>query len=367
MTKNLLTTADPALPPLHLEGSTAYSYEFFRVLAANMNLGDLPHPIRARNLGLYPVWRQWAEERGGTIALFADLLSSPRSRFEQCVDLFDVAIKSDRMWSKIRRSTSMDQTPNPLAAMATAPLMFWSAPHVFIEPTAGLEQLLANSDLGEDIPLNLLRPPTTVSYIRFGPVLRHAVTPLPPEADLGPIEGVYVFESVRESQRALAFVPIYGHPGKVITGIYAIDMTVKDENESLLDSIQETCSEDPWLGTHFQSIAKLSTMIFLYLNLAQTQRFEENTYTDLLLQMKRVGPKKAAKLQRQVNKNYDRIVLGPQILLNSAHGELSTHWRRGHFRMQPHGPQNALRKVMFIAPTVVRGDRLQGQAPDVFS
>lgn len=66
-------------------------------------------------------------------------------------------------------------------------------------------------------------------------------------------------------------------------------------------------------------------------------------------------------MQRQGSKSYNRIVLGPQALLDSSHGELSTHWRRGHFRMQPHDPENSLRKVMLSALTVVRADRLQVQ------
>lgn len=38
--------------------------------------------------------------------------------------------------------------------------------------------------------------------------------------------------------------------------------------------------------------------------------------------------------------------------------ELSFHWRRGHWRMQPHGPLNSLRKQIFIAPVLVRKDLL---------
>jgi hypothetical protein len=55
------------------------------------------------------------------------------------------------------------------------------------------------------------------------------------------------------------------------------------------------------------------------------------------------------------------MLLGPHALpvhLCGAAGEVSPHWRRGHFRMQTHGPQLSLRKVIFITPTVVRTDRL---------
>lgn len=37
--------------------------------------------------------------------------------------------------------------------------------------------------------------------------------------------------------------------------------------------------------------------------------------------------------------------------------EVATHWRRGHWRNQPHGPRMASRKLMWIMPVLVRKDR----------
>jgi len=40
-----------------------------------------------------------------------------------------------------------------------------------------------------------------------------------------------------------------------------------------------------------------------------------------------------------------------------ARGEsLHAHWRRGHWRQQPHGPNLAMRKAIWIKPTIVRAD-----------
>ncbi|KUZ74810.1 hypothetical protein WI37_20755 [Burkholderia ubonensis] len=64
---------------------------------------------------------------------------------------------------------------------------------------------------------------------------------------------------------------------------------------------------------------------------------------------------------------YDRHLVGPAILDSDASRpepdgsnghEMSVHWRRPHFRMQPRGPQALLRKLVFIRPTLVRPDRL---------
>ena len=47
---------------------------------------------------------------------------------------------------------------------------------------------------------------------------------------------------------------------------------------------------------------------------------------------------------------------------------LATHFRRGHFKHQPHGPGRSLRKHIFIAPVVVNADKggdVQGRIYDV--
>ncbi len=71
--------------------------------------------------------------------------------------------------------------------------------------------------------------------------------------------------------------------------------------------------------------------------------------------------KKAAKLQRPPTRIYDRVVLGPADFVHHQCGESSPHLRRGHFCLQSCGTQSSLRKVIFLAPTWVRGDRLVGQ------
>jgi hypothetical protein len=42
-------------------------------------------------------------------------------------------------------------------------------------------------------------------------------------------------------------------------------------------------------------------------------------------------------------------------------GTVSTHWRRGHWAMQPHGPHNSLRKRILRPPVLVRSDLFVGE------
>ncbi|TCT15218.1 hypothetical protein EDC51_106129 [Bibersteinia trehalosi] len=56
------------------------------------------------------------------------------------------------------------------------------------------------------------------------------------------------------------------------------------------------------------------------------------------------------------------------LLLKTLEGgrTLSTHFRRGHFRNQHYGKNNSLRKIIFIAPTVVNeGGEIQGRIIEV--
>jgi hypothetical protein len=49
---------------------------------------------------------------------------------------------------------------------------------------------------------------------------------------------------------------------------------------------------------------------------------------------------------------------------NNTGRHVKTHWRRGHWRNQPHGPLLSLRKQMFIAPIMVRKDLFVGDTFD---
>lgn len=341
------------------DGVDPHSFALFKALYTNLFASGLPPPIQARNIGLYQAWRQWADWRGDSAAKLADSMSNPLYRFEELFDHVDAEIKSDPAWEK---STLCDLSQKHEASAfilaATAPFIYWSRPHAVIEPTVGLQQLLAHADLSEDIPLDFLRPPLPACYIRIGPTLRQALTPPPSQANYDPIQGVYVFEAIRNTQRALSFVPIYACAGQSMRNFHSIDLLAIDEESSVLDDIQKVCVHTPDFASHYQAVVQLCTKVFLYMGLSQAQRFDESAYSETVAQLKRVGPKRAAKLQRRVGNLYDRIVLGPPLVMNRPHGELTPHWRRGHFRMQPHGPQNSLRKVMFIPPTLVRSDRL---------
>jgi hypothetical protein len=61
------------------------------------------------------------------------------------------------------------------------------------------------------------------------------------------------------------------------------------------------------------------------------------------------GRKLAAELDRQAAASGDR--------------HPAAHWRRGHWRRQPHGPQNTLRKLVWLMPTLVNPGKSAEEVP----
>jgi hypothetical protein len=354
-------TSDP------LSAATAF------LMAANrsMDAAGKLHPVHARNSGLVQAWQRWTESKKGMLhySELSPLLRSERLQFEENVQVLDNIIRSDPTWQESYRRNPIDKESHySTTCLITAPLRFWHQPHALIELTPALQQWLIQSDLGDDIPIDLLRPPAPACFIRFGEALQQAIVPPDDTSSYNRIQGVYVFEAVREreKQRALALLPIFDMDAIHKVAMASIDIVINDEQRSLTDHIEELCNRDNFSqgAAHFRSLAQLCAKVFLYWNAVQALRVKETPYTDALLQLERIGPKKAAKVRRQVDKLYDRVLLGPlELPANTygANGEISPHWRRGHFRMQPHGPQMSLRKVMFIAPTLVRADRLDIQ------
>jgi hypothetical protein len=337
------------------------SVALFQGLNACIEVSDLPHPIGARNGHLLSSWRAWARKYQGSEAasLFESLMSTTRRRFDQNVELLRNSIHADPSWrtGKVDAGTSSEREDASLV-LSTAALMFWSRQGVLIETTDALEQLLIASDIGDDLPCEQLRPPFAACFVRIGPRSRKAVVAPPHYRWMGieAPEGVYVFDSFRETNRALALVPIFVTPDRVFAAS-SLDLVINDESQPLNALIAQTCSR-PDQGDHFASLVQLVAKIFFYMTQPEAPRIEERKYSAAQEQIKHRGVKKAGKLSRQMHRWYDRILLGPNELAVYGHGELSPHIRRGHFRLQPYGPRFSLRKVIFLAPTWVRPDKL---------
>jgi hypothetical protein len=98
--------------------------------------------------------------------------------------------------------------------------------------------------------------------------------------------------------------------------------------------------------------------VFLYLGLKAARKEVRTEYSTALRQIAALGPKKQAKRQRCMA---GKPAFGTRN--DAAAMQRSAHWRRGHFRQQPFGPFRADRKLIFVAPILVRADRLNEELP----
>ncbi|WP_162631815.1 hypothetical protein [Burkholderia sp. JP2-270] len=335
----------------------------FRALNTCVGIGSIPHPIEARNAELLTIWRRFVRRHEGerSAAFVDDMLTTTRCRFEQNIRLLCDSIQQDPAWRA--RAIDPDRMVNsrgPAMVLPTASLMYWSREQrLLIESTAALEEWLVHSDVGDDLPCDLVRAPAGACYIRFGKTFQKHVSMLPSEtSNHAAVQGVYVFDSPRDENRALTLIPVFEMRNLGRYGASVIELIINDESRTINEEIAAVCS-DPLLEKHFRSVTEIVTKVILYIAQAQNVQRRVRDYSDAELQLQRLGVKKMAKLVRKIPQLYDKIVLGPaQLMVHPHGGEVSPHLRRGHFRLQPHGPQFSMRKVIFVAPTWVRADRM---------
>ena len=253
---------------------------------------------------------------------------------------------------------------------------------VAYELTGPLLELMSNTDIEPDVPIHLVRPPYPVISLRptsgrsfqdLGfklladfPVTEVIVSRLPsvddPEVDyLG-------FELL---------VPAT-HPDGVSMGGLSLftEIFIKIEKneetpigEKVLDRIgREDRDESPddWL-----EFVTFLLKILLYITVPSARAEQRPERTEILAAAAaEKNPKRRSKLEAEAAKAYDRIIIGPTFLPvedqptePGGHREMPTHWRRGFFRRQRHGEGRAQTKHVFIAPVLVRADRLAGDVP----
>ena len=264
-----------------------------------------------------------------------------------------------------------------LDALVLRTLVYYGHVRIF-QTTDALESMLQATDLGDDLPASLFQTPFPNIFIRFGQDHRFPRSLTDPASGEHAIEGCYVFSGDVASYNDPNHIVrgfrlmIFGSPaGK--SGLYDdtfthIAVPIFDETMAIGELVQH--SVDNFLSQNlnvrnpdvFAAIAKHVAKFLLYLGLKDARQAPTLEATALARQIAAIkSPAKRAKAARQMDRVFDRIVVGPtHIAAPSGHLDtgrsVSAHLRRGHFRMQPYGPQHALRRPVWIAPTLVGND-----------
>ncbi|TDV17744.1 hypothetical protein C7404_13512 [Paraburkholderia caballeronis] len=135
-------------------------------------------------------------------------------------------------------------------------------------------------------------------------------------------------------------------------------------NDSLIEHVSRVKRSIPHGKSSPIPLVQMCAKVLLYMQTAGAVRIDELRQNDITSQLARAGKGKRSKLERRLASRYNRIIVGPSELIQIYANEVAPHWRRGHLRMQAHGPKFSLRKLLFIAPTLVRADKLHANETD---
>lgn len=109
--------------------------------------------------------------------------------------------------------------------------------------------------------------------------------------------------------------------------------------------------------------------MLLYREIPDARVVADRAYSNAPREFKGLGQRKRKEPLAQIEHLHDRRIVGPAVLdwelaghaatdPEAVHHEKHGHWRRPHFKMQPHGPHSSLRKLVFIGPIIVRPDKV---------
>jgi hypothetical protein len=327
------------------------------------DLGGLPYPLQFRNQNALSAWSAAMRSSGswphwndpGTSC--RDLVSEMQWQFDRiAATLIDPFLAEN--WYQGTRHAPLECSTNLLYALRKGTL---------IEGTAALETLLLNSDIDRNLPLSMLALPYRAQYIRFGHAVgRAARLPDGPNPD-NELDGVFCFLTPPTPGLdgypawRLEFIFIATVAGRYFAHVMLLgtienrDMPVMEWLSGILSRHKNaiTAPNGAAVRCALDYVAKL----LLYLGLRQARIAHRNEHSEALKRLDRLGCKKRGRHLHRLERQYDRIEVGPErIQLPDAGGSgamVAPHWRRGHFRLQAYGQGRQERKMIYIPPILV--------------
>ncbi|HIH2751408.1 hypothetical protein L3V59_36240 [Burkholderia aenigmatica] len=237
------------------------------------------------------------------------------------------------------------------------------------EPTPAMHRLLSSTYIADDVPIGMLQVPGEVV----------AIIPEPSEWDRRDGNQAIVMFKRPSGISCVAWSRAAdATPG---ASIHMVELATGDPQRTihqvLLDAIPLEMADDDGAARekrvqtrqHWEKTLDYALKMLLYLSVGNACILVDRAYSNAQREFKGLGKRKRAQRQSDIDAMYDRHIVGPAVLhaeaavsMETGSGrEVSSHWRRPHFAMQPYGPLRSLRKLIFIGPIIVRPDRI-GQA-----
>lgn len=267
------------------------------------------------------------------------------------------------------------------------------------QTTDELDEMLANTDIADDIPIGMIRAPFPACYFEFGESRQSPLRVFNAETGNHVAEGCYLFEYEVENyrneptgrHRHLLLVQT-GTPKSNVgdDALQLFTIPILDEgatiNETIeayiklhyaeVEAVQREHPGSMLRHAHVEMFEQAKDFlrhllkILLYLSTDDHTQRRITEGSDALKALAAIkSTAKRNKAERKADKAYDRILLGHK---RSAGPEWETTrdptgdgrkltkvgWRRGHFRNQAYGEGWKLRRTKWIKPTLVKGDAL---------
>jgi hypothetical protein len=336
--------------------------------ATRHRFARLPIPVRYRASGVIESWTIARRLGGANGAKLSAALADPNRPVMQLQNELDGFVTHCLGEAPFRED---ERELTELYTQSAISQAFWLRKGVLYEPTSALHRLLEASDIASDVPLSLLRLPAPAICIVPEPALRDRHDGF---------EAIMVFEHAspdgwNENSRCLTFC-VWPHENSPKLSLPVTFFSVEADGNHI--SIERIITElsaqqclDEFSMDSWRRVLDYAVKVLLYLSLDVAPVIHERPYSTTPRKPAALGKRKRLEQFEAMEGLYDRYVVGPAVLPEQsepgASGEgldrdMRAHWRRGHFRMQAHGPAAAQRKLIFIMPVLVRADRLSVDA-----
>ncbi|CAM2163438.1 conserved hypothetical protein [Burkholderia latens] len=230
---------------------------------------------------------------------------------------------------------------------------------VIFEPTPPLHRLLDDAYISDDVPIGVVEFPADTLCI----------IPEPSSWGKGERSDATIFFRNGQTLGCATWI-MRLHDGQRDATIDVVELPLDKPDRTIGALLDEVCGSSETYQTlraYLRESIDYAVKMLLYLKARDAHVVHERPYSDASRSFPGLGQRKRNERLAEIDMLYDRHLIGPAILDVESAGSVPTegsvhevrgHWRRPHFRMQPHGPQASLRKLVFIGPTIVRPDRL---------
>lgn len=268
---------------------------------------------------------------------------------------------------------------------------YTKAPIFSVAP--GLKNLLEDTGIKDNVPAKFLAAPFNTCYLEFDPAEDRRVLAMSKVGPLDLIEGCFIQEKrlerlpsvSRNAREMLELDPLA--PVRVLDIAFSsspinssdirvnnspagdkldyIQLLIQDESEPVNDLLERAIkfatsrsdglgalnpqAKEAFANSLRENLSRLAKVLF-YMHVDRKAQVSQTPTKDLEERLQAVGEKKKAKIERMLNRTYDRIVVGPmeytpladRIKQGSAlPGKRAPHYRSGYFGIRWKGTGQA--------------------------